>query len=291
MAKSISTTEERVRELEREKERALQYLGIMGVPPGRCKGRLVVGLQVLESRLAKENRCLAMENADLQMALREAREALADGHAMLSDSIPRHLPPWERTRERMQAAVARIDALAAEQKAEPIPMVLHCPQCGSQHIDAPSGEWTNPPHKSHLCSGCGAIWRPADVPTTGVAAVATRGKADTWPKPASDALPLMARREWMMHGSVYVIQQADGTIAEAFDLAMVDLQGRAVYRIADTDEHGLPVVPREKEMPEWVKYQTVNDKGAVLSAFGCRPTTWIGTLQCVEGYWENNDAT
>ncbi len=65
----------------------------------------------------------------------------------------------------------------------PIDVMLFCPKCGRQHIDAPEPEtgWTNPPHKSHLCHGCGTIWRPADVPTNGVAAIATSGKADTWP--------------------------------------------------------------------------------------------------------------
>lgn len=71
---------------------------------------------------------------------------------------------------------------------KPINMVLHCPNCGRQHIDEPEGEirggeqcidWTNPPHRSHLCHGCGHIWRPADVPTNGVAAVKTKGKADS----------------------------------------------------------------------------------------------------------------
>lgn len=62
----------------------------------------------------------------------------------------------------------------------PIPMVLHCPACGAQHVDAPDEAvgWANPPHRSHLCHGCGHVWRPADVPTTGVAAIATRGERD-----------------------------------------------------------------------------------------------------------------
>lgn len=77
--------------------------------------------------------------------------------------------------------------------ALPIPMILYCPNCGSQHVDkdeAPydmagisddaAREWTNPPHRSHLCANCGCIWRPADVATTGVAAIKTAGKADTW---------------------------------------------------------------------------------------------------------------
>lgn len=78
-------------------------------------------------------------------------------------------------------------ALDAREK-EPIDMVLHCPKCGLQHIDrrehghGPYGrtvEWDNPPHKSHLCHGCGHIWRPADVPTNGVRSVRTTGKADS----------------------------------------------------------------------------------------------------------------
>lgn len=82
---------------------------------------------------------------------------------------------------------------ATQGEAEPIDMVLHCPTCGLQHIDAPedlpmaipggmfdgSAGWVNPPHRSHLCHGCGHIWRPADVPTNGVAAVKTTGKADS----------------------------------------------------------------------------------------------------------------
>jgi hypothetical protein len=65
----------------------------------------------------------------------------------------------------------------------PIPMLLYCPNCGQQHIDEPderTPDWTNPPHRSHLCHDCGCIWRPADVPTNGVGAIGTKGKADTW---------------------------------------------------------------------------------------------------------------
>lgn len=72
-------------------------------------------------------------------------------------------------------------------------MILHCPRCGNQHIDRDDGQhihphcsetvWRNPPHRSHLCrpedGGCGHIWRPADVPTTGVARIQTKGKADS----------------------------------------------------------------------------------------------------------------
>jgi len=64
----------------------------------------------------------------------------------------------------------------------PIPMVLHCPRCGLQHIDEPEPAkgWDNPPHRSHLCHGCGAVWRPASVATTGVARLEAEGTRDTW---------------------------------------------------------------------------------------------------------------
>lgn len=75
---------------------------------------------------------------------------------------------------------------------KPIDMVLYCPKCGTQHVDRPDTPedgadwndpeiaWTNPPHRSHLCHSCGCIWRPADVPTNGVASIETQGKDDTW---------------------------------------------------------------------------------------------------------------
>lgn len=85
--------------------------------------------------------------------------------------------------------------------AKPIDMVLYCPNCGQQHIDAPEpgqlisdgpnagrvrAGWTNPPHRSHKCHGCGCIWRPSDVATNGVADLKTEGKADTWPVHADE---------------------------------------------------------------------------------------------------------
>lgn len=74
-------------------------------------------------------------------------------------------------------------ALAKEllKEPEPIDMLLYCPTCNIQHIDlpSPSTNWTNPPHRSHLCHNCNTIWRPADVPTNGVASIKTKGKSDT----------------------------------------------------------------------------------------------------------------
>lgn len=52
----------------------------------------------------------------------------------------------------------------------PIDMLLFCPRCQQQHIDAPEPEkgWTNPPHATHTCKFCGLNWRPSNDLTNGV---------------------------------------------------------------------------------------------------------------------------
>jgi hypothetical protein len=80
-----------------------------------------------------------------------------------------------------QLRASTVEALQNIVLAEPIDMILPCPRCGKLHVDNPEPEngWDNPPHKSHLCHGCGTIFRPADVPTHGVAAIKTRGENDS----------------------------------------------------------------------------------------------------------------
>jgi hypothetical protein len=81
----------------------------------------------------------------------------------------------------------------------PLDIVIFCPRCNVQHIDAADPncetcgrppdqhfenagcefkEWTNPPHKSHRCKNCNLVFRPADVPTNGVLSARTRGGND-----------------------------------------------------------------------------------------------------------------
>ncbi len=66
------------------------------------------------------------------------------------------------------AGIASPDAVVPEET--PIPMILHCPKCQHQHVDAPEPEkgWFNPPHRKHLCHNCANIWKPANVATDGV---------------------------------------------------------------------------------------------------------------------------
>ena len=48
----------------------------------------------------------------------------------------------------------------------PIPILLHCPECRTRHIDV--GPFATKVHHTHSCQGCGLTWRPAVVPTVGV---------------------------------------------------------------------------------------------------------------------------
>ena len=50
--------------------------------------------------------------------------------------------------------------------AGPVPMILHCPECGARHVD--EGEFSIEPHHTHACQECGFVWRPARVDTVGV---------------------------------------------------------------------------------------------------------------------------
>lgn len=59
-------------------------------------------------------------------------------------------------------AIDRLQELIA-----PIPMRLRCPICGGLHVD--QGEFATKPHHTHACQYCGEVWRPAIVPTVGVA--------------------------------------------------------------------------------------------------------------------------
>jgi len=74
---------------------------------------------------------------------------------------------------------------------KPIDIILHCPNCGLQHIDTPKGEWINPPHRSHLCEWCETVWRPSDECTNGVAFIQTRGTLDTWTYKLRKSSPVM----------------------------------------------------------------------------------------------------
>jgi rubredoxin len=77
---------------------------------------------------------------------------------------------WHDWGEVVDELLAGGDASTLEAATpSPIPMVLACPTCHAWHVD--EDEWATRPHKTHLCSRCGALFRPANVPTVGVVAL------------------------------------------------------------------------------------------------------------------------
>lgn len=116
------------------------------------------------------------DNAQIAAAARAIHDAAQSGVSW--DSLGKASISFVRN-------MARAALVAGEAAAPPIDMLLWCPTCHAQHVDKPDArtpEWSNPPHKSHLCHTCGTIWRPSNVPTNGVRTIAMRGKADTWPR-------------------------------------------------------------------------------------------------------------
>lgn len=131
---------------------------------------------------------MAIDRLRLYLAVKEALTWRHEHDRQAQDMLG-GATPTEADREALVWAELQT-ALDGCEHPPPIDMVLHCPQCHQQHIDEPEREtsvcgdgresqWTNPPHRSHMCKGCGLIWRPADVPTNGVQAVRTRGGRDS----------------------------------------------------------------------------------------------------------------
>ena len=114
-------------------------------------------------------------------ALLTAEEMYDILHAPTSPTaLARALEPEQLGRLVLRAAAKAYAVGLREGEAktqEPIPMLLWCPRCHKQHVDV--GEFATRPHRTHRCTdedgvpgGCGQEWRPANVRTIGVAALA-----------------------------------------------------------------------------------------------------------------------
>ena len=173
---------------------AVKPLAIVGWDKSDCtriEARVNAARLAARDLLAKPIGPRDMVHADIFADPRDAEiERLK---ALLSTPRPVEVSPDvdAAARAALMSSVQHVETLTSPRPVEeagqtgevPIPMVLFCPSCHTQHIDEPderTPEWDNPPHRSHLCHQCGCIWRPADVATEGVAAITTVGKADTW---------------------------------------------------------------------------------------------------------------
>jgi hypothetical protein len=175
----------------------VEALGVIGARP---VAQAMEAPKWLRCEFCKQLGCANPAAAPAQA--QDEREKLSDDQ-ILDLIFESGLPPMVQVQHSAALiTMLRRAALSASTPPAPIDMVLHCPKCGKQHIDAPEmtwkealeatgrsvppeaeeahgRKWTNRPHRSHLCHGCGHIWRPADVPTNGVQAVKTTGKADS----------------------------------------------------------------------------------------------------------------
>lgn len=167
---------------------------------------------IAQAEAPAEKACVAAMEAALWelIKLKDIKEQMESGTA--SDFLRHHYAEhkdaaWKRAREAAHAYTENAGMASEEQPVIPmgnvstgilkeytkgraqqvvveatINLVLFCPRCHTQHVDKPNPimNWTNPPHKSHLCAQCGLIWRPCDFPTNGVKRITTKGKDDTW---------------------------------------------------------------------------------------------------------------
>lgn len=160
----------------------------------RPRTKVSVGnLRAARSALTTARAVLASPSPDsaARVEVEDALRALVEYEDAAIAGTPHKVSPDGPLRADFRAARHALSQIAQGAGEErPIPMILHCPACGLQHIDAPDPDathwvdgsrsipWTNPPHRSHLCQGCGLIWRPADVATDGVTTITTRGQSD-----------------------------------------------------------------------------------------------------------------
>lgn len=116
-------------------------------------------------------------------------------------AVAEHRDWMEFTTQLIKAGIIPRDIVTlASGEVEPIPMILHCPSCGTQHIDKAAPDvcqncgcsdsqhnaevgicgdgndcdcmcftaWLNPPHRKHRCGNCNRVFQPSLLRTVGV---------------------------------------------------------------------------------------------------------------------------
>lgn len=99
-----------------------------------------------------------------------ACEKYTAGKAQLATVIGPLLDALVQAQVQEQQTAAVLDGFLGDvEKAKNarVPLELKCPQCDMIHVD--QDEWAHEiPHRTHLCHGCGNLWRPYPVGTVGV---------------------------------------------------------------------------------------------------------------------------
>lgn len=103
----------------------------------------------------------------------------------------------------------------------PIPLLLYCPKCNTQHVDfaEPEKGWENPPHRTHYCKAiidgvaCAHNWRPSDYYTTGIEATESKGMADGFTQPGGARTTVLEPSQVIALAENKGIKNAAGHIA------------------------------------------------------------------------------
>src|SRR5690625_2995930 len=104
----------------------------------------------------------------------------------------------------------------------------------------------------------------------------------------------MARREWIDPKASYVCVSSGGRETHAYeDLPVGNMyreRGWDIYRIADTDEHGLPVIERTADMPEGAKYRGWTERTRHWTYYVCFIENHAhNRVERIEDYTERDD--
>lgn len=143
----------------------------------------------------KSGLCYRHEQERMPVRGSDAYEIVKSWQGPLWDAINTYMlacggSPTDGGGARMGAVSAfnrTLERLMVSNAPDPVPMILHCPECMARHIDV--GEFATKPHHTHACQCCGFVWRPAVGPTFGVqflpgfkngSEVITKNTVDQW---------------------------------------------------------------------------------------------------------------
>jgi rubrerythrin len=210
-------------------------------------------LQTAAAELAALDHAQALEQESTEW--REIAVLRAEEIATLTEENARLLQEVETQRHRAEAHKGEKDLMemraAKAERAAQAPFGL--PQLADEEDVTRASEAAERPN--YICQYCGQpSWiDPVDqTPPANYCWESDHGE----PEPQAK-LPLMARREWMplYHGDMFAtIDRQMGQPIVSFDEGELPAD-KPTYRIADTDEHGLPVIEREPGMPKSAKYR------------------------------------
>lgn len=186
------------------------------------------------------------------------------------------VPYWQHLQAQTPQR-AKLRPVSAGEAVAPVDVLLFCPKCKMQHVDT-AEHWGGAveDHRSHLCvpaaGGCGHIWRAADVPTNGVAAVKTKGKADS---------PLASGEAVAQPVGAGDCESCEGTGSGGNGIGCTDCLGTG------RDPHRAPLPAAPQVQAAWA---SVTDIAKAMyeqhpTYRGTKPLSWYDAPKAVKREW------